>query len=413
MDTRTRMLSLLHTRRRNYSLPQPFYNDAEFFALDLEYIFRRQWLFAGLACEIPKPGHYFTMEVGPDSLIIVRDRELRIHALYNTCRHRGSRICLSERGASAKLVCPYHQWTYELDGRLLFAGNMGEDFDPRRFHLKRAHCEVIAGYIFVCLAEEAPDFEDFRRTVAPYMAPHDLDNCKVAFESTLIEQANWKLVIENNRECYHCAGSHPELLNTLSEFDSTDDPRVDPAFAQRIEQKARDWDALGLPNRVIHAPDNRYRVVRLPFAHGVSMTLDGQPGCNRLLGQLRDRDLGSLRLLSLPNSWNHLQSDHALAFRVLPIGPQQTAVTTKWLVHKDAVEGVDYDVERLTRVWLATNEQDRKLAEDNQRGINSKAYEPGPYSPAIEFGVQNFIDWYSSEMLRQLSGETERMRVVA
>ena len=128
------------------------------------------------------------------------------------------------------------------------------------------------------------------------------------------------------------------------------------------------------------------------------MTMDGKPAVKRLLGNLSSTDLGSVRMLSLPNSWNHLQADYTMAFRVLPLGPQLTQVTTWWLVHKDAQEGVDYDVEHLTRVWAATNDQDRVLAENNQAGINNKAYEPGPYSPQIEFGVQNFIDWYTTEM---------------
>jgi Rieske 2Fe-2S family protein len=113
---------------------------------------------------------------------------------------------------------------------------------------------------------------------------------------------------------------------------------------------------------------------------------------------LQNPDLGSVRMLSLPNSWNHLQSDHALAFRVLPLGPQLTQVTTWWLVHKDAQEGVDYQSEEMMKVWAATNDQDRILAENNQAGINSRAYQPGPYSQTIEFGVQNFVDWYTGQM---------------
>jgi Rieske 2Fe-2S family protein len=133
------------------------------------------------------------------------------------------------------------------------------------------------------------------------------------------------------------------------------------------------------------------------------MTMDGGRAVKSLMGHLQDADLGSVRLLSLPNSWNHLQADHTLAFRVLPLGPQETMVTTWWLVNKDAQEGVDYDLDRLIKVWSATNEQDRMLAENNQAGINNKAYEPGPYSPTIEFGVQNFIDWYSGEMMAGLT----------
>ena len=398
LDSRTQLSRLLASRQRNFSLPQPFYGDTDFHQLDLELIWNRSWLFAGPECAIPGAGNWFTMEVGTTSLALVRGADGAVRAFYNTCRHRGSKVCVGEHGKAAKLVCPYHQWTYDLDGRLLFARDMGPDFDASRFPLKQAHCRTVGGYVYVCLADEAPDFDAFARMVEPYMLPHSLQNAKVAHTSSLVEQANWKLVIENNRECYHCSGSHPELLRTLSEYDSTDDPRMPPAFAQHIRAKAAQWDAQGLPHVSQNSPDKRFRVVRLPLAKGESMTMDGRPAVKGLLGNLRDTDLGSVRMLSLPNSWNHLQADHAMAFRVLPLGPQQTLVTTWWLVNKDAREGVDYNVENLTRVWSATNDQDRVLAENNQAGINNKAYEPGPYSPTIEFGVQNFIDWYTAEM---------------
>ena len=175
----------------------------------------------------------------------------------------------------------------------------------------------------------------------------------------------------------------------------------------RSTVETRDGKILTLPDWIAQLPG--LSVVM----HGESMTMDGKPACKKLLGTLTDSDLGSVRLLNLPNSWNHLQGDHCIAFRVLPLSPQATLVTTKWLVHKDAVEGVDYDVERLSKVWLATNEQDRALAEHNQLGINSKAYEPGPYSQTIEFGVQSFIDWYTGEMQRQLEGNAGRQQAAA
>lgn len=398
MNTHARLLHLLATRKRDFSLPQPFYTDSDFHQIDIDQIWHRNWLFAGPQCAIPASGNWFTMEVGSTSLVIVRGADGAIRAFYNTCRHRGSKVCVGDSGKAAKLVCPYHQWTYELDGRLLFARDMGPGFDAADYALKQAHCRTVGGYVYVCLAHEAPDFDAFANMVEPYMRPHDLENAKVAHSSTLLEQANWKLVIENNRECYHCTGSHPELLRTLSEYDSTDDPRMPPAFAQRILAKAAEWDKDGLPHASQNSPDKRFRVVRLPLAQGESMTIDGKPAVSRRLGNLRSDDLGSVRMLSLPNSWAHLQADHAMAFRVLPLNAQQTQVTTWWLVHKEAREGIDYQVENLTRVWTATNDQDRVLAENNQAGINSKAYEPGPYSPHIEFGVQNFIDWYTTEM---------------
>jgi Rieske 2Fe-2S family protein len=123
------------------------------------------------------------------------------------------------------------------------------------------------------------------------------------------------------------------------------------------------------------------------------------------MGRIQNPDLGSMRILHLPHSWNHCMGDHIIVFTVWPISAQETMVTTKWIVHKDAVEGVDYDVERMRQVWDATNDQDRRLAEENQRGINSTAYQPGPYSKTYEFGVVNFVDWYSERLLNNLGAE--------
>ena len=346
------LVQLLANREPSYSLPLPFYGDADFHQLDLDLIWNRNWLFAGPECTIPAVGNWFTLAVGTTSLAIVRGADGAVRAFYNTCRHRGSKVCLGE---------------------------------------------------------QAPDFDAFAQMVEPYVLPHGLKDAKVAHNSTLIERANWKLVIENNRECYHCSGNHPELLRTLSEYDSSDDPRVPRVFADRIRPKAAEWDRQGLPHRSQNSPDKRFRVVRLPLANGTSMTMDGGPAVKGLMGNLRDADLGSVRMLSLPNSWNHLQADHTVAFRVLPLGPQETMVTTWWLVHKDAREGVDYDVDNLTRVWTATNDQDRVLAENNQAGIGNQAYEPGPYSPTIEFGVQNFIDWYTGAMMAGLTSPMPRV----
>ncbi len=112
-------------------------------------------------------------------------------------------------------------------------------------------------------------------------------------------------------------------------------------------------------------------------------------------------------LFHYPSTWNHLLSDHAVTFRVLPLGPKQTQVTTKWLVHRDAVEGVDYSMDELTAVWIATNDQDRRIVEENQRGVSSPAYEPGPYSPVHEDGVMQFVEWYCSTTERALTaGQT-------
>lgn len=404
-ETRKAALNALADHKANHSLPQAFYKDETLFKLDLAEIFEKEWLFAGMSCELPAKGNYITLNIGENPVVLVRGADQQIHGFFNVCRHRGSRLCVTEKGKVAKLVCPYHQWTYELDGRLIFAGsNMGADFDSSQYGLKPVHVKVAGGFIFVCLADQAPEFEAFPRELEHYLAPYDVENLKVAVQSDIVEQANWKLVVENNRECYHCNGSHPELLNSLQQFDDTDDPLATPEYKSLVARKEQDWAAMDVPYKLQYF-GKRNRMTRTPLLEGIlSMTMDGKVGCKKLMGRLTSADMGSLRILHLPNSWNHFLGDHAIVFRVLPLGPQQTLVTTKWLVHKDAVEGVDYDPNNLRKVWDATNDQDRTLAEENQRGINSKAYEPGPYSQTFEFGVIDFINWYSERMLENNQG---------
>ncbi|MCO6060282.1 glycine-betaine demethylase subunit GbcA [Pseudomonas sp. MOB-449] len=397
---------MLRERDHSFSLPQPFYSDERLFQIDMQEIFHKEWLIAGMTCEIPAKGNYLTLQIGDNPIIVIRGAEGQIHAFHNVCRHRGSRLCVSDKGKVAKLVCPYHQWTYELDGRLLFAGTeMGTDFDLKDYNLKPVHVKSAGGYIFVNLSENPPAIDDFLSTLAHYMEPYDMENTKVAVQTTLKEAANWKLVIENNRECYHCNGSHPELLKTLLEWDDVTDPRASQAFKDQVAACTKAWDEEKIP--YAHASFGlRNRIVRMPLLDGtVSMTMDGKQGCKKLMGRIKNPDLGSMRILHLPHAWNHCMGDHMIVFTVWPISAQETVVTTKWLVHKDAVEGEDYDVARLREVWDATNDQDRRLAEENQRGINSTAYQPGPYSKTYEFGVINFLEWYSERMLNNL-GDT-------
>ena len=122
-------LSLLETRKPDHALPRGFYTDPGIFDLDLRSIWYRDWLFAIPACEIPQTGNFVTMQVGEFAIVIVRGADGKIRAFHNACRHRGSRVCTAPKGNAPKLVCPYHQWTYELDGRLLYARDMGPDFD--------------------------------------------------------------------------------------------------------------------------------------------------------------------------------------------------------------------------------------------------------------------------------------------
>jgi Rieske 2Fe-2S family protein len=145
--------------------------------------------------------------------------------------------------------------------------------------------------------------------------------------------------------------------------------------------------------------DGQYRFARMPLQDtAVSFTMDGKAAVRKPLGRVKLPDAGSLLVFHYPSTWNHFLPDHSLTFRVTPLGPTETEVTTTWLVHKDAVEGVDYDLKRLTEVWNSTNDEDREVVEANQKGIRSPAYVPGPYSPDWESGVVQFVDWYAEWM---------------
>jgi phenylpropionate dioxygenase-like ring-hydroxylating dioxygenase large terminal subunit len=387
--------ALLATRKANHSLPRPFYTDPDLFQLDLDRIFYRSWLFAAPACEIPKPGNYVTYQVGLYSVIIVRGADGVIRAFHNSCRHRGSTLCRAAKGTNPKIVCPYHQWTYELDGRLLWARDMDPGFDPSQHGLMPVHCRDVAGLVYVCLADDAPAFDGFAAEAARYLAPHDLPNSKVAFESTIVEQGNWKLVWENNRECYHCAANHPSLCRTFPE-----DPKLfggdgTGAVSEVLDRHVARCERAGAPSAFRIAADGRWRFVRMPLLGAAeSYTMDGKVAATKPNSTLPFKDAGALLLFNYPSTWNHFLSDHSIVFRVTPISATETEVCTRWLVHKDAHEGVDYDLKRLTEVWVATNDEDRVVVENNQQGILSPAYRPGPYSTAQEGGVMQFVDWY-------------------
>ena len=415
MDTRNEMLKLIRERRDGFSLQQPFYIDPEFYKLDLELIWYRDWLFVGHDCEVAKAGSFFTVQVGDYPVVIVRGRDGQIRAFHNSCRHRGSRVCTTEKGTSARLVCPYHQWTYDLDGKLVFARQMAENFNKEDFGLKPVACESVGGYIFICLAKEPADFRPFRSLMEPYFTPHNLVDTKVAFESTIVEKGNWKLVWENNRECYHCAANHPELCKTFPEAPTVTGVNGADSDPEMLAHWSR-CEAAGLPSRFRIDQGGQYRATRAPLlGEAVSYTTTGRRAVRKNLSdQVATDRIGTLLLYHYPTTWNHVLGDHAVTFRVLPISATETAVTTKWLVHKDAVEGVDYDLNELTHVWTETNDEDRRIVEENAFGIRSPAYEPGPYSEHHEGGVIQFVDWYARFIEPRLAdGQKPALRSVA
>ncbi len=396
------MNTLFDAHQPGYSLPREFYIDPAIYQADLERVWYHEWLFVAHDLEVPRPGDYVTVQIGDYNLVIIRGDDHQVRALHNVCRHRGSQLCDDERGSvRRRIVCPYHQWSYDLDGNLAKARKTGPDFDADAHNLATAACETVGGMVFVSLAAEPPDISPLRDMFARYLAPFNLGNAKVAFTTSTIEHGNWKLVMENNRECYHCVATHPELCATFPEapLHAGGGPQAD---IDHLDNMVEHWETLGLPSRFEAASDNQFRAMRMPLlATARSMTTDGEPAVARRFGDLPADNVGDVLLYHYPNSWNHYMADHAVTFRISPIGPTQTRLTTCWLVPSDAVEGVDYNVDALTSVWQATNAQDVTLVERAQRGVTSPAYRPGPYSPDEESGVIQFIDWYHGAITRR------------
>ncbi|PRY16702.1 aromatic ring-hydroxylating oxygenase subunit alpha [Kineococcus rhizosphaerae] len=399
---------LVRGRVAGQSLEAPFYTSEEVYRRDLDVIFARNWIFVAAAAEIPEPGDYVTVDVGEYSVIVVRDDDEQVRAFHNVCRHRGSRLLPERQGAVGNIVCPYHRWTYGVDGRLRFAESQPATFDTTCFSLRPVHVRDLAGLVFICLAEQAPqDFDAVAEVLEPHLRPYELGKAKVAATYDLAEAGNWKLVMENNRECYHCDG-HPELITAyfpLFAYEAEDiTPRLKPLYDRYVKaaealEKIR--AAHGLPLTDHRELDTRvvgFQLSHLPLdGEGKSFAPNGGAVCRTLMGQVQDAAFGDLSLHLQPNSWFHLLSDHAVVFSVLPTSTGTSTLRTTWLVHPAAVEGVDYDLDALTAVWRATNDQDRALVAGTQAGCSDPGYVPGPYS-MVEDDVEAFVNWYVTRL---------------
>ncbi len=412
--------ALIDDRRPGYCLEAPFYTSQEFFERDVEAIFASSWIFVASSAEVPEPGDFVTVEIGSYSVIVIRDDEGRIRAHHNVCRHRGTRLLGEATGSVGNIVCSYHQWTYTPAGELISAGVQAPDFDKTCFTLRSVNVRVVAGLVFICLAAHPPeDFDDFAEAIEPYLAPHAIDQATVAAQVDLVEDANWKLVMENNRECYHCEAGHPELTCTFFPtygYEPEEIPkRLLPAYQRYLDAEEalhENCRRNGLPYALVEELSGRptgFRIERAALdGKGESYTMDGGAASAKLLGDLDTFVLGRASLHVQPNMWFHAMGDHVVTFSLVPLGPGKTLVRTTWLVDAKAQEGVDYDLDHLTTVWIKTNEQDAQFCERGQLGVSSPAYVPGPYAPTEEH-LEEFCTWY----IERLKAHREKTAVRA
>src|SRR3954463_3855159 len=213
------------------TLPQRYFISRDVFDQELANVFSRQWVLVGHQSEVAAPGDFFVADVAGESVIVTRDRNNEVRGFYNVCRHRGTRLCEDERGRSATIQCPYHAWTYGLDGRLVGAPHMDEvaDFKRENYSLLPVNIGVWEGFIFLNLSEDPTALEEWFAPLRGKFAEWKLGELRSAKRVIYDVKANWKLMFENYAECYHCPGVHP-MLSKVSPYDSAENDLTEGPF---------------------------------------------------------------------------------------------------------------------------------------------------------------------------------------
>ena len=337
------------------ALDARWYTAPETFAAERERIFARGWICAGRLEQLERPGDFLTAEVGGESVIVVRGKDERVRAFYNVCRHRGTRLCTEPAGRFAGSVqCPYHAWTYGLDGTLLAARTMDEveGFDRSVLALNPVRLETWEGFVFVSLAAAPEPFADAFAPLVGRFARWHLGALRTARTIEYALACNWKLVFQNYSECYHCPLVHPQL-DALSPSESGRNDLAEGPF-------------LG-----------GYSELRRP---GTSLTASGTTA-RAPLGEVDGADLERVYYYTLfPSVLLSLHPDYAMVHVVRPLAPDRTAVTCSWLFDPAAIAAPGFDPSDAVEFWDLTNRQDWRINELTQLGIGSRAYVPGPYA---------------------------------
>jgi Rieske 2Fe-2S family protein len=404
--------------RAGTTIPAEYYYDPVIYKADERYIGDNVWLLADHVSRIPKPGDYFVFKFGlGESVIVVRDETREIRAFHNVCRHRGSRLCrhdedprptderlsvsqLGESGSAQVFRCPYHAWMYDLDGSLIDAYDVHDDFDMAANGLIPCHMRVEQGHIFLNFsrAEKPPEFGGKLEWALDEVGKsHRLAELKIAARRYYPIRANWKLALENFLECYHCGPSHKSLVTTHN-WDYTLTPSQQARRAKKIAAQ------LGSEAREPQPPEGQ------GMGSGGTQ-FDGELNPGFFTGSLDGKPLAPL----LPGirSWTHKTNiattgystgywqaydDHVAVARFTPRGPELTDCEIFWLVHPDAVEGRDYKPEDVMALWDITIREDIWIVENNHLGVKSGAYGPGRYSKK-EDTPSEFVTWYMKEVV--------------
>ncbi len=355
------------------SLPAAWYHDPAHHDAELKAIHARNWMCIGRNEEFP-PLTVRRVEVAGQNLIAVKDDKGAIACFHNTCRHRGAELCAAaETRLKSKLIaCPYHEWTYGLDGRLLRVpyATPTADFRMEDHSLLKVQVKLWNGFVFVCIADSPPDFER-----APDLGSHALDSWpmeELVIGHTWVHEiaCNWKIFWENFNECLHCPGIHPELCDMV------------PVYKQGImsANEAPDW-----------TPEKPSGTDLKPGA--ATWSLDGKP-CGPEFPSLStaERARGQTFVTFWPTMYVVAHVDYARAVYMKPLGPERMELKAQWLFPKATLEAPGFDLDNVTRFATIVMRQDAAASETNQRGLKSSAFGQGRLMPQ-EFDVYNFQQW--------------------
>jgi Rieske 2Fe-2S family protein len=338
------------------TLPQRYFVSPDVFAEEQEAIFSRQWVLVGHQSQVERAGDFFVQEVAAESLIIARDRGGALRGFYNVCRHRGTRLCEEESGHSATIQCPYHAWTYALDGKLIGAPHMDvvKDFAKEDYSLQGVHLGLWEGFIFVHLENDPKPLQEVFAPLMGKFSHWNLPRLRSARRIEYDVRANWKLIFENYSECYHCPGVHP-MLSKVSPYDSAANDLTAGPFLGGF----------------------------MAINKGKSLTMSGN-ACALPVGDISAEDHARVFYYSIfPNMLLSLHPDYVMVHQLWPQSAERTRILCDWFFHAAAADAPApaYNPDDAIDFWDMTNKQDWHVCELSQQGIASRAYQPGPYSP--------------------------------
>jgi Rieske 2Fe-2S family protein len=407
-----RKLRLVNQYRSGYSLPGGFYVDPEVLEWDRRVVWEAGWLFAAHSCELREPGAYKIVQLLNTTILIWRDLEHRLRAFHNLCRHRGMPLCSEDSGQAETLVCSYHCWSYNSQGNLIRSPGMGLDIDPAENGLLPIHLQEVSGLIFISLASNPPAFEGAAMAISKQLDFHQLHVARIAQTCHYVVEANWKVILENNRECYHCQSNHPEYKSATYDV-LRDRQEMQPEMERQLAELRAAWQFSGLSANHFNFSSEMtaewYRVNRTPLRQGfLTESLDGKPVAPPL-ANFAATAVGTARITTFPNYWCHANFDHAVSTYLMPISQTSTAVFVSWLVHRDAVEGRDYQLEKLLPFWQRTSEQDWEICRKQQTGLSSPYYKPGRFSSTHEKNLTHLLDWYINCLSDSLTAEANSL----